>query len=321
MDFILILAIIALIVLAAFILFVYLKPYFIHHDTITLFTGSLGCGKSFWTVKTAIVQLRKNRFKVFLKNINPIRRLIKKQPKIPKPPLLSTIPIRISLFEYSSPLDFNVFVLLERVPEYSVIVIDEINLFLSQMDYKIEAEEQINEFFTLYRHQTNGHIFMNTQNISKIHWIARYVTNRAYNLCEFRKPILGLPILAWVKCRNISISEDIKAVEQVDNEDGLRNMFAFFPLFRQYDSRCYSERYNSLPPYKLQYYKRLKRNSFIKVDKNKKYPKILSDTDEFSCGGERSEREKPTSVPLVNVNSNLTHKKRSYGVRNEKSSQ
>lgn len=313
-DLLLILLALAAIIVFGFVLFVCLKPYFIHCDTITLFTGSLGCGKSFWTVNSALVQLRKNRFKIFLKNINPIRRLIKKQPKIPKPPLLSTIPIRVSLFEMSSPLDFNVFVLLERVPEGAVVVIDEINLFLSQMDYKIESEEQLNEFFTLFRHQCGGHIFCNTQNISKCHWIVRYCCNRAYNLTEFRKPILGLPILAWVKVRNVSVVDDIKSIENVDNEDGLRNMFAFFPVFRRYDTRCYSGRYSNLPSYNLKFYKKLKRNSFIRIDKKKKYPSLVVDEDEFSCGGVRSERVNP---PDHNTNKKYGVKK--YGNKKTKS--
>lgn len=43
-------------------LIIYLKPYFIKHDTTILFTGGLGSGKTLESVKRAIVLIRKNRF-------------------------------------------------------------------------------------------------------------------------------------------------------------------------------------------------------------------------------------------------------------------
>lgn len=290
-------ALFIVIVLFVLAIIVIVKPYTIRHDTLTLFTGSLGCGKSFWTVQQAVVQLRKNRFNIFLKNINPIRRLIYKKPKIPRPIMLSTIPIRISLREMSSPLGIKQIVLQQRVPEGAVVVIDEFNLMLSQMDYKIESEELVNEFFTLYRHQTGGHIFINTQCIDKCHWIARYVVNRAYNLREFRKPIFGLPILAWVKVRNISIGDEIKTVENADDEkDGWRNLFSFFPIFRRYETRCYRDRYKGLPPYEFRQYAKLKRNSFVKIDKKAKFEKLIDEIDDFNCGGAGSEQlNRPTT--------------------------
>lgn len=286
---------IVLFVLAAWVI---IQPYTMIIDTIIIITGGNGSGKSFFSInQIAITQLRKKRLEVFFKNINPIRRLIKKQPKIPRPVMISNIPIRISLREMSMPLEFNPFVLQERFPEKCVVVIDEINLFLSQMDYKIESEEQLNESITLFRHQTkNGVLIANTQNVNKTHWIFRYCANRSYNLCEFRKPILGLPILAWVKCRHISIGDDIKTVEEGNVEEGRRNLFCFFPIFRRYDTHCYSDRYNTLPLYYRKPYTKFKRNSVMRLDKKAKFPNLLNDTDEFNCGGAGSEQlNRPTT--------------------------
>lgn len=286
-------------VLFGFALYVIIKPYFLVTDTFTLFTGGNGSGKSFWSVNQAVIELRKARFDVFIKNINPWRRLVKKKPKIARPVLFSTIPVRISLREYSRPLDFNPFVLYEKIPEKCIVFIDEVNLFLSQMDFKLESEEQVNEFFTLFRHQTKGgtcggKIICNTQNINKVHWCIRYSANRSYNLCEFRKPIFGLPILAWVKCRHVSIGDDIKTVEDTDVDEGRHNLFAFFPLFRRYDTHCYSDRYNTLPTFDRPPYKCMKRNSLVKIDKNKKYDKRINEIDDLTGGGVGSEHVKPT---------------------------
>lgn len=272
------------------------KPYTIRCDTFCLFTGGCGSGKSFFSVKIAICKLKLLRLKVFIDNINPYRRLILKKPKIPRPVLISSIPVRVSFREMSIPLDFNPFVLQERLPEKCVVFIDEINLFLSQMDYKIESEEQLNEAITLFRQQSlGGYLICNTQNINKVHWVFRYCANRSYNLSEFRKPIFGLPILAWVKVRNIAIGDDIKTVEDGNLEDSARNLFCLFPLFRAYDTYCYSDRYKPLPLYKRDPYTKMKRNSVMHLDKSAKFPKLINDTDEFTCGGVGSEQVKPTT--------------------------
>lgn len=280
-------------ILAAIVI---VKPYTEKIDTIALYTGGNGSGKSFFSCHRAIVELIKLRFEVFLKNINPVRRLIQKKPKIPKPILISSIPVRVSLFEMSTPLTFNPLVLQSRLPQKCVVFIDEVNLFLSQMDYRLESEEQLNEAITLFRHSTlGGKLILNTQNVNKIHYIFRYCANRSYNLCEFRKPILGLPILAWVKCRNVSIADDIKTVEEKDVNEGRRNLFCFFPFFRWYDTYCYSDRYNNLPYYQNKPYTKMKRNSLMKLDIKQKFPNLLDITEEFEDnGGVGSECSQPS---------------------------
>lgn len=273
-------ALFGVLVLFGLALYVVIKPYATKRDCVTLYTGGNGSGKSFFAVRDAIVDLRKNRLKVFFKNINPVRRIIKRQPKIPKPLLISNIPIRVGFREMSVKLDTDLLLLKKRVPQLSIVFIDEVNLFLSQMDYKIKSEKVLNEFCTLYRHQSlGGSLYLTTQSVNKIHWIFRYTANRSYNLCEFRKPILGLPILAWVKCRNVSIGDDIKMVEDDNLEDGYRNLFALFPLRRKYDTYVYSNRYSNLEPYHNVNYNILKRNSLMHLDKEEEYSPLLNDED------------------------------------------
>lgn len=287
-------------VLGVLSLIIVIKPYTEKIDCIALYTGGNGSGKSLFSCHQALVQLKKNRFKAFLSNINIINR-IKRKPFIKKPILLSNIPIKISPWEWSTPLTFNPFVMQEKLPEKCVCFIDEVNLFLSQMDFKVENEEQINTSITLFRHFTKGgYLILNTQNVNKVHWIFRYCANRSYNLCEFRKPILGLPILAWVKCRHISIGDDIKTVEEQDVDEGRHNMFLFFPCFglrwfSWYDTYVYSDIVSPLPYVYRKPYKQYKRNSFMKFDLKHKYPTLIDTTDEYlSCGGAGSEQDKPT---------------------------
>lgn len=110
-------------------LFIYLKPYFIKHDTTILFTGGLGSGKTLESVKRAIVLIRKNRFfkwkignlkikfhnaivgaknkarvhkykKLIKQGLKPqeaykkVKPLLEKKPLIAKPLMYSNIPIQ-----------------------------------------------------------------------------------------------------------------------------------------------------------------------------------------------------------------------------------
>lgn len=295
--FALILGVLALMVLAIVCV---VKPYTLKTDTFTLFTGGIGSGKSFFSTKIALIELKKARFRTFIDNINPIRRLIRKKPKIPRPMLYSSIPVRISPWEMSRPLDFNPFVLQERFPQRCVVFIDEINLFLSQMDYKIECEEQLNEGITLFRHNSlGGRLVANTQSLSKVHWCFRYCCGHTYNLSQFKKPILGLPILAWCKVRNVSVTDEITSIEDGNAEENSSNLFCFFPFPRAYDTYAYSDRYAPLPLMERPAYKRMKRNSTMKFDIKRKYPVLIDNKDEFTCGGVGSERvNRPTRKTL-----------------------
>lgn len=285
---------IIVIVVLALSLIVIIKPYTLRTDTITLFTGGCGSGKSFYSTKIALIELKKARFRTFIDNFNPIRRLIRKKPKIPRPHLYSSIPVRVSPWEMSRPLDFNPFVLQERFPQRCVVFIDEINLFLSQMDFKIACEDELNEAITLFRHNSlGGRLIANTQSLNKVAWFFRYCSGNAYNLSQFRKPIFGLPILAWCKVRNVTITDDIKSVETGNAEDNSSNLFCFFPLRRSYDTYAYSERYNPLPMFERSPYTKMKRKSTMKFDTSRKYPVLVDNTDEYSGVGVGTEQPIP----------------------------
>lgn len=55
---------IIVVLVIAFIVYKIVKPYFVHYDTVIAYTGGLGSGKSFMSVKMAKKLLRKNRRKV-----------------------------------------------------------------------------------------------------------------------------------------------------------------------------------------------------------------------------------------------------------------
>lgn len=241
--------VILIIIGAIFIAYLILKPYVISHDTIVLYTGGNGSGKTFFSVKDALKCLKRLRLKTKLHNFLEHLKFwkSKKNKKFwEKPLLFSTMPIKISRKEWCLALKNEHLLLQEKLPLRSVVFIDEVNLLLSQMDYKFKSERVLNEFVTMFRHYVQGYLILNTQNLSKVHWIFRYCCNEAINLSEFKKPILGLPILAWAKVRKITLGDDIKAVETDDAHKQKSNLFAFFGL-RAYDTYCYSDRYITVP--------------------------------------------------------------------------
>ena len=62
-----------------------------------------------------------------------------------------------------------------------------------------------------------------------------------------------------VKVRNISVSEEIKTIEEQDTEDNMTTLFGLMPWFRRYDTHCYSPRYSYVPVGENQYHETLQK--------------------------------------------------------------
>lgn len=259
-----------------FIVFLILRPYILAHDTLTLFTGGNGSGKSLFSVRESLRLLRRLRLKVFLHNINEhmnifsyIKRFFNGKSKNiwEKPLLYSTIPIRISRKEWSKPLKIEHLMLQERLPLRCVVFIDEINLLISQMDYKCKGEKALNEFVTLFRHYTcGGFLVANTQNLNKVHWIFRYCFNEAINLSECKKIPFFFPLIFSSKVRKITLGDDIKAIEVDDATKNKQRMYCLRSFRKHYDTFCFSERAKNVPFGEFEHYLGYKVNKFTHVD-------------------------------------------------------
>lgn len=250
---------IVLFVLIAIVIFrKFVKPYTIKYDTVTAFTGGLGSGKSLFSVKVAIKLLRKNRRKVKWHNrFHP-------RDKWPQPLLYSSIPLRIDRKEYAEVLTEKHLLLYERIVPRSVVFIDEIGAFASQFEYKNPLIlKNFNEFVRLFRHYTKGgYMVVNDQCSENIVLEVRRRINVVFNLMHFQKFLC----FCWCKCRNISISEEIKTVEEGNTEDNMRTLFGVLPLFmRNYDTHCYSDRYSAVPDCVADRWQKLKTNRLLTV--------------------------------------------------------
>ena len=251
----------------AFLYFFVIKPYTVRFDNLTLTTGTPGSGKSFFSVMWAITVYKSQVFKVRIYNLFHPRK------KKPIPRFYSNIGVRISRKEYSYKLTWQHLMLQKKIVEGSVVFIDEVSLFLPQYDIENVNRDTLVEFFTLFRHYFGGYIFMNTQNLKKVNAIIRYCVSTVLHLSQFRKFFSICPIMYSCKVRNLSVVEDTLNVVNENVEDSMRNLIGFFPLYKHYDSRTYSKRYDTVPSQVDVKYTSLKTKKLFRVPSVKVSPK------------------------------------------------
>ena len=230
-------------------------------DTVVAFTGGLGSGKSFLSVDMAIKLLRKQRRLVWFKNL-----FKKKGEKLPRPLLYTSIPVSISKKENAVILTEKHLLLQEKLVPRSVCFIDEIGSFCSQFDFKAKNADVFDEFIRFYRHYTkNGFIVCNDQCSENIVLQVRRRLNTVYNLMGFRK---WFGFFYTVKVRNISVSEEIKTIEEQDTEDNMTTLFGFLPIRRRYDTHCYYPRYEYVDDGAIQYHESLQKLDILRLPKD-----------------------------------------------------
>lgn len=233
------------------------KTYNRKYDTVIAYTGGLGSGKSMLSTETAIQLLRRNRRKIWRYNI------FHPKDKKQRPLLYSNIPIRISKKEWAEVLTAEHLLLRARIREKSVVYIDEVGSFANQFQFRDQNIQIFDEFIRFFRHYTKGgYLVVNDQCSENIVLQIRRRINTVFNLMHF-KPRLWL--FYTVRCRNMSISEEIKTVEQQNTEDNAKVVFGFLQPKWRYDTWCYSERYNSVPDVPLNPHVALKTNRLLRL--------------------------------------------------------
>lgn len=238
------------------VVIVWFKSYkFNKYDTVIAFTGGLGSGKSLYSVETAIKLLKKQRLKVLFHN------LFSPKSKWEKPMLYSSIPVRISKKEMAIKIIEGHLLLKERIVPRSVVFIDEVDNFCSQNDYrKVNVVNAFNEFTQYFRHYTKGgYLIVNTQCSENIVVNLRRRINTVYNLMCFKRFLR----FYWIKIRSLSLSEEIKTIEEKNKEDNYRFIFGLLPRKRRYDTYCYSERYNAVEYEEDIIYSEFKKNDLL----------------------------------------------------------
>lgn len=225
-------------------------------ETIIAFTGGLGSGKT----ADAVHYGRR----IYRRNV-----LFCRRHRLEKPAFYSNIPVRIGFKEKCRILNNDITLLRTSIPEYSVVLIDEIGSYCSQFDYKVKNADRFDEFVRFFRHYINGTLICTDQCSENIVLQVRRRINTVHNLQKFRKwPFLPF---CTVDMREITTSEEIKSIvnktDEDDFSDGFRRTWFLGNPFKFYDSRCYSVRYAPLPRDNQGHFNDLKTERIFTIEK------------------------------------------------------
>ena len=283
-------------------------------DTVICLTGGLGTGKTLIAVDRAIKEYRKRLFMWRIGLYNK-RKGLKVFKKAEMPKLYSNIPILLKrpiyiskkLIPYkeyfSEVLTYEHILLLNKIPEYSVILIDEVGQVADQYQYDNPfVMQNLQEFIRFFRHYIDGKLILTDQSSANIVVAIRRRINKIYNLHDFRRNWL---FFYKVKVQELFITEDIMATAEQNIHKEYEFFYGLLPLkwlkflditklftYKKYDSRCYSIMYDDVvrkqndsqhQDYKTDYVidipnnadmrKEFKAKGFIPADKMQEYIK------------------------------------------------
>ena len=214
----------------------------------TAYTGGVGAGKTCLATrqaikcyKRALSSWKKERFKCKI-----LRR------ELPKKPLLfSNVPIIYKKEFRSCKLTPEVVLLQQKIPQHSVIVVDEVSGFLNQFEYSKNGNVKLfDEFCRFVRQYIEGNCIINDQCSANVVLQIRRRLNTIYNLSKHRY-FFGL---TTVKVREINISDEIVAIDEKDTNEPYERFICFGNYFKWYQSRCYKNRYQVLPDVEPEYH-------------------------------------------------------------------
>lgn len=293
--------IIVILVICCFIFYkLYKLLYFIDMDNTLLFTGAPGTGKTNEMVSCGLKLWRKLCRIVRFKNwiYKKLHRNWKKEDLKVKPLLYSNIPIRIGRYsrlefkllceklyaggltpdfvkhkvsrdKFCVPLKIEHLLEQESQVPLSVTCCTELGKIASTYQWENEnIQLHLDDYVSMYRQNTLGGFFLaDDQSASRICTVLRSRIGTCINMIHFHKWWK----IYWVKMRNISISEDIKVIEQNSTEDNMRTRVGLFPLFhRNYDTYAFSERYLTVPVGNDYVFLGYKTNEILEIPKTEK---------------------------------------------------
>ena len=234
---------------------IYAKFYLVQIDNTLMFTGAPGTGKTNEMVKWAL--------KLYRWNSKAVRRHNRfRKDKWEEPILYSNIPIRINRSTWSTELKKEHLLLTERQNLKSITVITEIGKIASQYDWNnLNVQDNLNDYISLYRQYTQGGFFLcDDQSSDNVAVNVRRRLGTVINMLHFKRWWK----IYWVKMRNITVSEDIKTIEDESAEDSMRWRIGLLPIFySRYDTYAFSDRYLTVPVGLLKHFDQYKTNKIM----------------------------------------------------------
>lgn len=171
----------------------------------------------------------------------------------------------------SCQLTAEILFLQERIPENSVVLVDEVSSFLNQFEYNKNANVDLyDEFCRFCRQYFNGNVIVTDQCISNVILQIRRRLNTVYNLAKHRK----VSIFNTVLVREINISDEIVTVDTKDTNDPFGRYFFLGNWFKNYASRAFRPRYQMLPVHTPTFHTSIYTTSILKCP-NVEYKSVI----------------------------------------------
>lgn len=269
--------ILLVIIIVLFILVKVLKNYAkISYNQVLGIFGGVKSGKTLLAVKTALKQFkisqkywqRKKRktayYNVIITFLNKFKKkklALKELPLTPQ--FYSNIPIRVNKkYGMSLKVSKEILLLKEKIPNGSIMLLDEFGTIASQYGYTEEQiRTDISEFVRFYGHYTKqkGLLIVIDQSTDRILKEVRVSLGAIYETSEFSKfGFIGKQKI--IKYQNTIQTEYAVQKEQIKNK-------YYLLLKKNYDPYCYSERVNNLNYTKaIDSNENLKENELLRLD-------------------------------------------------------
>ena len=241
----------------------FLNPAAISHDSTLLFTGGLGSGKSLNSVKYAKKSYRRVHGKwkrdcFWIRLKGRFKKVDLDDVEFPEEPALySNIPIRIGFPDFfhkhdgdvewqethfSRRLTRDMMVFKSRLPEGSVVFIDELPQFINQFQFDAKGvKDVLNEWITFFRHYVNGLFIANAQSLEEVECHIRRKLNVYYYCFDFQPLLFGL--FYRVRILRNRVGDATVSIDSDYVEDNAKWHYGIL-AFKAYDSRCYRHRYD-----------------------------------------------------------------------------
>ncbi len=242
-------------IILAFVLFFFLRKFFkrfrIYEQSVTMYSGTIGSGKTYLGVDKALTAYRKQA-KQYRKGKGGKKRLYRFfHPDCIYPPsLYSTIPIKLGKNKWSKPLKKEHLTMQEPLPQKCVIFIDEIGAFASQWDFDNPwVQERLQFFMRYFRQFLDGKMILTDQSVSRVCKPIRELIGRVYWLHDFHRKWRILPLYEVFVLPMLMVEDSCTRLDDdEDNPDTARKLIGWLPykwlrFCRRYDSRCYAPLY------------------------------------------------------------------------------
>lgn len=226
----------------------FIKPAKVNFDSTICFTGGLGSGKTLNSVKHAKKYYRRVHLSWRFRNwVNGIKNKFKDEdeqiPYEEEPLFYSNIPVKIGRNRWCNRLTREHMIFKVRIPEKSVVFIDELPKFCSQHEWdSYDVQTVLDEWFTFFRHYIDGLFVCNAQSLDEVVAPIRRKLNAYYYCCDFTSILFVFYRVQIMRCRvgdvNVSLTSDYW------DQNAKAHYGLLFP--RSYDSRCYRHRYDKV---------------------------------------------------------------------------